>query len=329
MPVETFGSSNTNLGAVTNSGWAVVLIFAVLAAVVVAAYVYWSPSTSCPTELERRVDGSLKLYPSGQEFKDENEFQQWWHNTGINATCPIPVLRGARARQVLRTEMPAEETYARTPINKVDDYEFSRVFGFERGDRMIVPRQNFDKLLLERFFDWTQKPLTADDRKKTYAGLTEGFSADGDLKSELVTREAVSRFGERSHDRKHDEECEDERARDRKEREVAKLVARAYASDPEYEPVVTQVGPNHWEVNELKPRARRAAPGTGVVDERVVDTSNEHVDVEWRFREKEVTDAALDPYFTKTNIDPVDPYRGYVPGLERMFGPTLDHRSWT
>ena len=39
-------------------------------------------------------------------------------------------------------------------------------------------------------------------------------------------------------------------------RAVAALVAKAYSSDPDYEPVLTRIGANNWEVNELKPKHR-------------------------------------------------------------------------
>lgn len=249
-----------------------------------------------------------------------------------------------------------EQTYAKTPINKVDDYEFSRVFGYERDGHMIVPRENYNKILGERVFDWADRPLTSDERRDKYMGLREGFTASGELTSEQrekriegfvgspidSTREAVARYGERSGnpmgERRHkstdnDLECK----MSREAREVGEMVAKAYDSDPNWEPVVTKVGPNHWEVNELKPRRRYdEMEETEIVEERVVDTNNDAVDVQFKFREKAVVDDAIDPYFSGLNGSipfssdrySKDPFMGPVPGMERMFGPTFDHKRW-
>jgi hypothetical protein len=292
-----------------------------MAVVVVMAYV-WMSRPRCPSSIERRPDGTLVLHPSGQTFVDMNAFQQWWHASEQSGFCPIPVLVGARAGRT--DEIGNEQLYATTPINKVDDYEFSRIFGYERGGRMEIPRQNFNKIIEDRTFDWADRPMTSDERRGKYAGLLEGFTASGDLKSETVVREARSRYGEKVGD--EDIDCKVSR----EAREVAKLVARAYENEPNYEPVVQKIGPNHWEVAELKPRRR--IEGEEQVEDRVVDTSNDAVDVQFRYREKEVVDAAIDPYFTSLPFDSdryqKDPYAGPVPGMERMFGPTFDHKKW-
>jgi hypothetical protein len=365
-----------------------------LAVLVVLGYIFWPKNKNCPSTIHRNADGSLTLKPSGRVFSDMNEFQQWWHSSGENAVCPIPVLTGHQKGEVVLTGQQngwgTEQTYAKTPIYKVDDYEFSRIFGYERDGRMDVPRQNFNVLLTERFFDWADRPLTSDERKHKYAGLKEGFTADGTLSS---VEEARSRYGEGgmpyptggprsmspgreyelckkaakicTYDDEHDAWptdlekrtlCIEARAvcrRDdmpwpsnngsddddckvtRKEKEVAKLVAKAYESDPDYEPVVTKVGANNWEVTELKPRHRKQ-PYDDRVDERVVNTDNEQVDLEFRYRDKEAIERAVDPFYEGIGSVPFDgpvnkkdPFYGPVPGLERPFGPTFDHtKQW-
>lgn len=292
-----------------------------MAVIVVMAYV-WMSRPRCPSSIERRPDGTLVLHPSGQTFVDMNAFQQWWHVSEQSAVCPIPVLTGAKAGRT--DEIGNEQLYATTPINKVDDYELSRVFGYERGGRMEIPRQNFNRIIEDRTFDWADRPMTSDERRGKYAGLQEGFTAAGDLTSETVVRDARARYGEKMGD--DDVDCKISR----EAREVAKLVARAYENEPNYEPVVQKIGPNQWEVSELKPRRR--VEGEEHVEERVVDTSNDAVDVQFRYREKEVVDAAIDPYFTSLPFDSeryqADPFAGPVPGMERMFGPTFDHKKW-
>ncbi len=195
---------------------------------------------------------------------------------------------------------------------------------------MVEPRENYNKILLGRQTDWVEKPLSSDERREKYQGLREGFTATGILTSASLkgdpAKEAAARFGERrSGQLDSDVQCKI----DREAREVAHMVARAYENDPDWEPVVTKVGPHHWEVNELKPRARHGAAGHApVVEERIVDTTNDAVDIRFRYREKSITDAALDPYFSGYPSPTPDPYQGTVPGMERMFGPTLDRTKW-
>jgi hypothetical protein len=250
-----------------------------------------------------------------------------------------------------------EQTYAKTPINKVDDYELSRIVGYERGGHMIMPRENYNMILEERTFDWADRPMSSDERRDKYQGLREGFTATGDLSTARsskssgrlaegftatgdlstagdLTREDAARYGERRRS-KSDEDLECKMSREA--REVASMVARAYESDPAWEPVVTKVGPHHWEVNELKPR-RRYGEIDEAVEERVVDTRNDAVDVRFKFREQAIIDDAVDPYFGGAGTLPfaserrssaaADPFMGPVPGMERMFGPTLDHKRW-
>jgi hypothetical protein len=315
---NTFGS--TNMGG-ASSTWLPILGLILLAVLVIGGiYLYETGRgrEGCPVELRRKEDGKLVLHPGGQVFGDMNSFQQWWASNYLT-TCPVPRMTGAKEVPVLRTEQPQEETYAKTPIFKVDDYEFSRVFGYERNGRMVEDREDYNKILLGRQTDWVEKPLTSDDRRAKYQGLHEGFTAAGDLTSEVSAR-----FGERTPgEMDPDLECK----MSRESKKVARMVAAAYANDPEWEPIVTKVGPHHWEVNELKPRARRGAPAPAV-EERVVDTANDAVDVRFRYREKTITDAALDPYFSGYPSPTPDPYQGTVPGMERMFGPTLDRDHW-
>jgi hypothetical protein len=339
MP-NAFGKVN-----VEDYGWQIVAVLVVLAVIVVVGYTIWpsaSAKDACPARLHRSEDGSLTLEPSGQKFPDMNAFQKWWHASRDYANCPLPLLTGAtRERAVMREEASDEQTYAKTPIYKVDDYEFSRVFGYERNGHMDVPRENYNIILNQRAFDWPDKPLSSDERRAKYNGLHEGFTAAGDLKSmvlaepsaEDLVKEAVSRYGEKRHKRSEAEEDLDCHV-SREAREVADMVAKAYESDPNYEPVITKVGANHWEVNELKPRRRHEAYAEQGND-KVVDTGNDAVDIQFQYREQKVNEQAIDPFFLSTGDLPYqserqsrDPWYGPVPGMERMFGPTFDHKKW-
>jgi len=305
-----------------------VLVVAVIA--VIALFAWYATQSTCPTSLRRYHDGSLTLHPGGRRFVDMNAFQQWWGSSGHVRECPLPVLTGAMPEEpVLTEESLREQTYAKTPIYKIDDYEFSRVFGYERGGRMIVPRQNFNMLLQGRQFDWADLPWSAEGREVKYRGLHEGFTAAGDLR-----REQLARFGEeRSHERHESNESHEPK-------EVAELVEKAYAHDKEWAPVVVQTGPNNWEVNELRPRARRATPADPESSERIVNTDdNKRVTADFRYDQKQVSDSSIDPWYSdleQVRREGVMPWThgrdSYVeqpaPGMERAMGPTFDHVKW-
>jgi hypothetical protein len=339
---------------------AIVGIFVVLAVVVVVVIYLASAASSgpvCPKEIHRKRDGTLVLHPTGQVFKDMNDFQQYFNSSGLIRSCALPRLTGAREVDVLinpdRPMQGPEETYAKTPINKVDDYEFSRIFGIERGNEMVIPRQNFNKIISDRAFDKVNMPVSADARKDSYRGLVEGFTAAGELTSDASesygsssdsSHEATSRYGEVIED-EPDKDCKISR----EEKKIARMVAKAYENDPNYDPVVVRTGPNNWEVTELIPK-RRGAEREVIVEEQILDPKREAVDIKFRYPSEEGRGGRrdmIDPFFPpegdrgngwerhrddQSGSDhraERDPYYGYVPGLERPFGPTLDHLSWT
>ena len=291
-------------------------------AVVTVIIVWSSPAEKvvCPKELRRNAHGEIKMYPEGRSFTDMNAFQNWWYSVGLNTRCPLPVLVGpTKDVNVTRKDDYTEQTYAKTPINKVDDYELSRVFGVQQGNNMVVD-QDLNKILLDRKTDWADRPISSDERKGSYRGLKEGFTADGDLQSE-----ATAQYG--SVEVTEDSDCK----LSREAKKVARLVEKVYEEDKDYEPVVTQVGPNKWEVSELKPRYRRDPEAE---KDRVVDTSNDAVKVGYRYPDQEALDSATDPYYKNGGwMDPReykdrDPYHGVVPNMARMFGPTFDNQDW-
>ena len=321
----------------------------VVAATVIFVYYVWPMSNAprCP-EVHRLADGSIEVRTDTPVvFPEEHSFRKWWGASAFGA-CPLPTLEN-------RTE--DEGPYAMTPINKVDDYEFSRIFGFQRGNRMEVPEQNFNVMLNQRRFDWPDKPLSSDERSGKYAamprkamdeslltqkehftGLKEIVLSEPTAQEQVI--EAVSRYGERRQ-RKRDERVEildnEESCKvSREDKEVGQLVAAAYASEPDYEPVVTRIGPNNWEVTELKPRHR--AEKADPADQRVVDPNRDDVDIQFQYRGQADINTAIDPYFPVGDMPygsnergkgkDKDSFYGPVPGMERMFGPTFDTTHW-
>jgi hypothetical protein len=265
------------------------------------------------------------MFPGGRSFNDMNAFQNWWYSVGLNTRCPLPILVGAHKDVKVNNNDGdyTEQTYAKTPINKVDDYEFSRVFGHQEGNTMVV-EQDFNKILLDRKTDWADRPISSDERKSKYRGLQEGFTADGDLRSD-VRGELIQQFG--SVEEIEDADCKI----NRNSKKVARLVEKVYSAEGDWEPVIVQTGPNNWEVNELKPRYRESPEE----HDRVVDTSDHHIKMKYRYPDQEAVDAATDPYYknggwkdVRDYKDGKDLYYGVVPNMARMFGPTLDNQDW-
>jgi hypothetical protein len=336
---------STNAESSYSNGWGAVAILVFLAVAVVLAYMFWpSTSSSCPTTLRRSMDGKYHLESTGQVFDTMNEFEQYWFSSGLNASCPLPVLTGATGEEVRLgrpvtdawNDWPNEQTYAKTPIYKSDDYEFARVFGFMRDGHLDVPRENYNMILNERTYDWSELPLSSDQRRAKRVEMVEGFSADGELRAEEVaaealTREAAARFNEKQ-DHDDDKECK----ATREEKQVARMVAKAYDNDPSFEPVVKKVGANHWEVVELKPR-RRQGEVEEIVPEQVLNPRGpDQVDIQFAYQSEADINAALDPFYYQMGKGPlpataqqkIDPYYGPVPGMERMMPPTFDHKEW-
>jgi hypothetical protein len=286
---------------------------------------------TCPI-VHRYEDGSFRV--GDQYFPERRSFEKWWAATG----CGAPVIVERREEE--------ENLYARTPINKVDDYEFSRIFGYQAGNRMIVPEQNFDLILNQRRFDWPDQPLLADERSDKYRdlppGVTEEFmdGRNGSNLKEIVLSEptaqelaveAVSRYGERRR-RHRDQRVEEIETAEscklsREDREVAAMVAATY-TDPNFEPVVTRVGPHNWEVSELK---QLRAPSHEEAPRKNL-YAKDAVDIRFKYRQAADAEEAIDPYFPVDHMpygsNERDRFYGPVPGMERMFGPTFDTQHW-
>ena len=263
----------------------------------------------CPTHFRQFTDNSVQIegHPS---FPNMKAFEQWWESSEFKG-CPMPV----PVEKEREGEGEFEVPFTTTPINKADDYEFSRIFGYERGDRMIVPRQDYNLILTQRSFDWPDKPLSSDERqeKAKYLGIVEGFDATGEF---------VQRYGEK----KVESDCHI----NREDREIAEMVANTYKSDADYEPVVTRLGANHWEVAELKPRRKMDSDESNA--DTIVDPNNQSVDIHYKYYDTDVDQKNLiDPYFPSGNAawtSAANGVPGPIPGMERMFAPTFDHKDW-
>ena len=321
----------------------VLVALLVLIAVVIAAIIWWWPrektpvvkKSRCPKLLTRSASGSFRL-DTGEEFPTMSAFQQWWQTTHATR-CAIPILQGPGPSGGGGGGGDAgEQMWATTPINKLDDYEFSRVFGYEKGGHMIVPRQDFNLILEKRAFDWADLPMTSSEREGKYTGMVEGFAASGELGStsqrevgSTSQREVgstslreVGSTSQRSQREVRPTSLHEARSRfDPEQTTVEELVQNAYKDDPDWTPVLTRIGPNQWEVNTLNPRRSRAE----VVNEsRNVEAAHiaNAVDVRFQYRQNEDRNTALGPHIGTETAEHLPDWRGR---MELPFAPTTEH----
>ena len=245
---------------------------------------------TCPTELHTYPDGRIVLKSTGKTFEDMNAFQEWWNTSEFKNNCPLPVLSGKGGRNTDTHDIPPEneKTYATTPINKVDDYEFTRIFGNENKD-------DYNTILFDRTQDWVNKPYSSEERQQIAGRVPSIETFTGDASPQVMD-----------------------------------IVLKAYSSEPDYEPVVTQVGVNQWEVNELKPKRSESDyvdTSIPIMDtpHKQNNSNNSNIDVSFKSL---TADADIDPYFSGLSGSATDPFYGSVPGMERMFGPTFDTTNW-
>jgi hypothetical protein len=221
-----------------------------------------------------------------------------------------------------------DATYAKTPINKVDDY---------------------NRILFDRSQDWVNKPYSSDERKQIAARIStvEGFDGvpkqvvDSVLQAYGTDTEyepVITQTGEnhwevtelkpkRSSGKTpvHTDQMGSSNAFQYRTKEdvpssvdpyVSKLSSDSYQYGPD--PVSTQT----WEVTERKPKR-----SSGSVH---MDPTDAHIS--FQYRTKEDIQNALDPYFSQLSSDSYrygpDPFVGPVPGMERVFGPTLHTTKW-
>ena len=267
--------------------WVILLILVVFGISVIVSYVVY-PS-KCPTEIHTKPDGQILLMPTGKSFENIDEFQRWWEKSEFKKSCPLPTITGKGGRnvdtQILPPEKEKETMYATTPINKVDDYEFSRIFGTEENGRMVLNKEDYNTILFDRTQDWVNKPYSSEERQQIAGRLptTEPFT--GEIPKNVMD-----------------------------------MVLKEYSSETEYEPVVTQMGENRWEVSELKPK-RSSDSSSSTTVEKVVGMD---IDAHSSFAARSTQDvsSAIDPYFSGLSSGPSGPR------MERMFGPTFDTTNW-
>lgn len=329
-----------------------------------------SADEPCPLSAERTEDGKILVKPGDRLFETMTDYTQYLSGLYAKGKNCIPpqvksnkepiagILGGLGAgkegpeaanqqsvqRQVLDTDMKGETLSANKPIDKLDDYEYTRVFQLEDTSRQKVDREQKNDLLRKRAVDWSILPFDSSQRAKEEEAFVSGRMEDvhRDPKTGVLFEAAEAKGveppdQEAAHLReqqvlasyrpteisKHTIDSETEA--------VAKLVSDQYSGDPHWEPVVKKVGDNKWEVVELRPKPRKER----YEEEKTVDAAmTENPDLQLPTPSIDINDRmSTDPYFDKSSgkegkIWNYNDFKKWTPGLERMFAPTADNKAW-
>jgi hypothetical protein len=228
---------------------------------------------------------------------------------------------------------PPERPYATSPIDSVDDYEYSVVFQNE-GSREVSD-QHINDAMARYPLDWsTQGPNSQhfqenqQEYKKTMkpqltrALLEEGFDATlpDSLQQDEEEKKILQTYQPKC-TKSLTEYCVDD---------VKAIAERVYEKKGMI-PVIekSKQGTNIWEIVELKEKDPKIVWEDDPVQPDALKQERGEDVIEVPQMVSDVT-AGLDPFFQQRN-----PYRKqkndygeWTPGLERMFAPTHPVKSW-
>lgn len=237
-----------------------------------------------------------------------------------------------------------EGTSAKTPINRLDDYEYSRIFKSESQFRNGLSPETKSDMMSKYVLDWANLPFNSQERADkedsfTAARMEAGFREpkSGVFFSTMETPtiatpdEEATKARERSLLSQYRPTDISTHILDSETEQVAKLVGDLYATDPNYEPIVTKTGENQWEIRELKPKSKKELWEDAQTVGSAVSEGIGHPSVEISNR------MADDPYFDKGGVDDrangrfwkYEDFNKWTPGLERMFAPTFSTQEWS
>lgn len=358
------------LGILVVSGIIIALVVYIWMRKPAAAEGFQQQLQQCPTEAKRGPDGRIYIKPGNQSFGTIPDYVGYLRDLYANgSTCippkvephrtPVPGILGGLGnaaeppvatqlqgaeREVLNYDSSSETTSAKTPIQKLDDYEYTRVFQSEKSERMAAgPTPSITSHIL----DWAKLPFNSEDRAQKEDEFITGRLENGfrepksgvffntmegntinppDVEAEKLREEKLLATYQPTSISNHVIDSETEA--------VAKLVHGMYASDPAWEPVVTKVDENKYEVTELRPKPRKEkyedeqTLDLATAEERGIAMPPPTLDIHDRL--------ADDPYFDKSGIGDrnnsrywnYNDFKQWTPGLERMFAPTQSTSEW-
>lgn len=349
----------------------------------------FSSQESCPTSAVRDGDGRIRVEPGSKVFstmKDYTTYLAGVYSDPKNSTCIPPVVSTGRKgpvtgvlgglgtgtigakgvgkegpdRTVLNTVLNTalntalegqEQTSATTPVNKLDDYEYSRVFQLEHQPRNEpLQKETKNKLIGQNILDWASLPFNSEERADAEKEFIAGRMEDGfrepktgvffknmDGTNVLPPDEEALKMREKAILAAYKPTSLSKHVLDTDTERVGDLVSKMYSSDPNWEPVVEKVGPNQYQVVELKPKPRKEK----WEDQQTVNSAlAESEDIEQSINPvaniKIYDRQTNDPYFDKRGVQDKDnnafwdykDFNKWTPGLERMFAPTADNKEW-
>ena len=311
----------------------------------------------CPSRAQYTAAGLITSEPGGKLFTSLDSYKQYYKylaSQGVQCSYVSP----SRDESLLSKSVPKdaevltedEQTYALTPINKLDDYEYSRVFQVEKESRNELERTTVNALTSQRQFDWSQLPFNSEHRATNEQDMSgrriiEGFTptvtepffqaiagdnmAPQDLQDIDEREQAILQ----QYSPKKTEELTEHDTDD-----VQVLVKKLYESDADWDPVVEKVKGGEFQVTKLIPKRKKE--DAQFADEQVPSVAyaleNGMATGRPKIEPKMEVSGMQDPYFDKTGVLDYEGDRFYrydnfakwTPGLERMFAPTLDQNDW-
>lgn len=268
------------------------------------------------------------------------------------STLQIPDRKVPSTKKVTVFEEPEHAPYATTPINSVDDYEYSMVFQQE-GDRAMTKAQR-DLLMSQYPMDWTVQPPSSALFQQGLAKYKEAFenpskqkaewsedvykqvSGDNMIPPDTLAIEQQEREILATYKPKDPESLKTYDAADAKE-----LIKRIYSSKgkvaefQETKPgvyVILQTRDKNEkivyedDINESAPPVAGETQAAATMDANKAVGENT-IEVPPAVQQVQ---GGMDPFFspgTKTRDGKWD-YTSWTPGLERMFAPTEPRQNW-
>jgi len=329
----------------------------------------------CPTAAIRGPDGRISVIPSGQTFYTLSDYITYLNGLYANGSKCIPPevketrepvfgilggvgngaappkafnLEGA-TRNVLDMAADGDQTSAKTPINKLDDYEYDRVFQSEDISRNTISKEAKNDLMEKHILDWANLPFNSENRAEKedefITGRMDNYwkepksgaffnTVDGktvmppDSEAEYMREQKILSSYRPTDITQHVVDSETE--------QVAKMVTKIYENDPNWDPIITKTDEGKYEVTELIPKSRK---------ERFEESKTIGLATTAGFGDQDRDPKASiqisdqmrnDPFFDKGGVVDKDSnrvwnyndFRKWTPDLERMFAPTARTKAW-
>jgi len=332
-------------------------------------------ASGCPTAAIRGADGRISVVPSGESFYSLSDYITYLNGLYANGSQCIPpqvvdnrepvfgILGGVgngaappkafdlegTTRDVLNTAGNGEQTSARTPINDIDDYEYTRVFQTEDQARNTISKEAKNDLMEKHILDWANLPFNSEERSEKEEAFIAGRMDDAwrdpksgvffntvdgknvmppDVDAEYLREQKIMSSYRPTDISQHVIDSETE--------QVANMVSKIYENDPNWEPVVTKIDDNKYEVTELRPKTRKElwedSKTIGLAT--TAGFGNEPRDPKAAIQ---ISDQSRnDPFFDKGGVVDKDnqrvwnynDFRKWTPDLERQFAPTAANKAW-